>query len=347
MDVPKIKLTMLGAAGSGKTTLMYGMYAILASGLHGYHLYTVDPDDHIDLMEAWEQLYEHGRLPVPTSTDPVSYQMTFNYGLETLLHLDFVDFRGGAGTESGRKADAPEDIRMLRERLAESDSIYLVLDGRYVGEWLAEGCPAMQLAGPMKIQVLGRYITEQFQRRREAGLPSPSLVLVISKSDVLAEVSGLSGKEARDKMLQNMQNLVPFAYQPGVTALICPVQLGRFGLNPGLQVDHRKVQPTYVHKPLIFSLMHYLQEQMAVYEHGLSGLRSQHSAALRELDDLREGFMSIFRGGRIREKSNEIDWTRDQISDLQKDLGTARQRAGQLMDQLVGLPIIKDGKEFE
>ncbi|TYB45704.1 TRAFAC clade GTPase domain-containing protein [Actinomadura chibensis] len=347
MKIPEIKLTMLGATGSGKTTLMHGMYAMLASGVHGYHLFTQDPDDHLDLMEAWGTLLQHGELPPPTPEKPTSYEMVFNYGLEALLHLDFVDFRGGAGTESGRKAGAHEDIGMLRARLAESNSIYLVLDGRHVGDWVKNGCPPMQAVGPMSIAVIGRAILDLFQRSRDEGRPRPSLVVIITKSDVLAETSGLSRQDAMRMMIKNMRDLVPFAYYDGVTAMICPVQLGEFGLDAGTAVDRSKVKPIFVHKPLIFSLMHYLTEQIAFDQQNLEGLRAGQAQARKELEELNTGFRRHFRGDRIRRKSGEIDFADDEISGLRKDLGTAQQRAAQLMGELDRLPIIRDGEEVK
>lgn len=351
MRIPEIKLTMLGAPGSGKTTLMHGMYAMLASGVHGYHLFTQDPDDHIDLMQAWRNLYDVGELPDATSTEPKQYEMAFNHGLEPLLHLDFVDFRGGAGIESGRRADAPMDITMLKSRLEESSSIYLVLDGHHVGDWIRRGCPAVtQTAGPMEMGIFTRNIVALLQRCRGEGRPRPSLVVIITKCDVLEEVSGRPHRDAMRvlKEREHMEKLVPFAFYDGVTAMICPVQLGRFGANAGQTVDHTKVSPIYVHKPLVFSLTHYLTEQIAIDKGRLSELRDGHAAAQRELDELRRGFgAGFFRGGRISTKSDEIDFTEERMDSLQKELGTARERAEQLMGELDGLPIFRDGEEVK
>ncbi|MFC5750849.1 TRAFAC clade GTPase domain-containing protein [Actinomadura rugatobispora] len=344
MRTPEIKLTILGATGSGKTTLMLGMYAMLATGVHGYHLFTRDPDDHIDLTRRWDTLYTRGELPPPTDEVPTAYQMIFNHGLETMLHLDFVDFRGGAGTASTRDADTAADIPTLRERLAESNSIYLVLDGHHVGDWIREECAGMQVTGAMGLSIFTQTIMRLFQQFKEEGRARPSLVVIVTKCDVLEERSGMPRQDALRVMVKNLKKLVPFAYYPGVTAMICPVQLGRFGVEPGGTVKPGQVDPIFVHKPLIFSLMHYLTEQAAFDRRDLKEVESRRADARTELEQLRSGFgAGFFRGGEIRRKSGEIEFAAQRAADLQKELDTAQQRAAQLMGELDGLPIIKDG----
>src|SRR5216683_6066403 len=134
MSIPKITLTMLGASGSGKTLFLHGMYATLSAGIAGFFMYTRDPDDDLDMMDVWRMLCKKGELPPATPVDePNRYDFVFKRGFESLLGFDCVDFRGGV---TDGKAGSAADVDEIRKRLLETDSIYLVLDGGHVAEWI-------------------------------------------------------------------------------------------------------------------------------------------------------------------------------------------------------------------
>src|SRR5262245_58426977 len=101
MSIPEIKLTMLGVSGCGKTTLLHGMYAMLSAGVSGYLTYTHDPDVGNDLDAAWGALADRGVMPEPTSDQPAEYDFVFTNGIEPLVRINCVDFRGGAMTGRG------------------------------------------------------------------------------------------------------------------------------------------------------------------------------------------------------------------------------------------------------
>ncbi|MFD0635025.1 hypothetical protein ACFQ9X_29295 [Catenulispora yoronensis] len=63
MTVPQAKVTMLGTKGSGKTTYLLGMYAVLSAGVQGHTLVTTDLDDDEDMADAWYELCDNGRVP--------------------------------------------------------------------------------------------------------------------------------------------------------------------------------------------------------------------------------------------------------------------------------------------
>jgi hypothetical protein len=344
VDIPKITLTMLGVQHCGKTALLHGMYAVLSAGVRGYFLYTEDPDDDITLSEAWELLREEGQFPPPTDEVPIRYDFVFKYGLEPLMRVNFVDFRGGAMVARANAPDSPEDVAELRARLKESDSIYLVLDGNHVGEWIKQGCPSYA-GSKMKVAQLSRYINDAVTDRIQAGRPTPSVVVIISKADVLPEITGLSKGKAFDTALENLQNLVPVVFLEGVTAMLCPVQLGNFGVGAGDEVDPAAMDPRFLHKPLIFSLMHYLTEQIRFERHHLVEANAEKTAAEMELAQLRSGFMANwFRRSAIENAAARIDESMSRSESLSRSLSTAQERAEQLMRELEELPIIKDGE---
>lgn len=128
MTIPELTLTAIGTKFSGKSTFLLGMFDILSAGLHGYFMFTEDPDEGIDLQDTWDRLMDLGRLPDPT-TKTKCYRFVFNHGLTPLVTIDWMDYRGGALDDRG---DSSPDVVELRERLNRSDSIYLMLDG---GRW--------------------------------------------------------------------------------------------------------------------------------------------------------------------------------------------------------------------
>jgi hypothetical protein len=356
MSTPKITLTLLGATGSGKTAFLLGMYMTLHAGVHGYNMLTQDRDDHFDLREAWKLLRTQGELPPPNDVKPIQHHFVFNHEFDPLLHLDVLDFRGNAALERARTAGANADVSLLRDRLRTSDSIYIVLDGEQVGQWINRGCRPETTDWADDINYFSSFVGEAVQTQRKAGRPGVSLVVLITKADRLPAITGLKKADAALRAADNMENLVKPAFYPGVSALICPVQIGDLGPTPSQlavgtahRVDPSKVDPRFLHMPVVFSLMHYLTEQVVLDTVRLGDTEARGSAAQAEAEQLRDaflGFGSLFNSTRIKEATDRIDASKTSAESIKSALASARERAGQLMAELAGLPIIKDGKRL-
>ncbi|CAM5325637.1 hypothetical protein [Streptomyces avidinii] len=348
MSDHRITLTMLGAPGSGKTTYLHGMYATLSMGLRGYFMYATDPDTDLDLAEAWEKLCADGRLPAPNNEDPIDYEFVLRHGVTSLVDFDCQDFRGGAATERGGDG-APADIPALAERLERSDSIFLVLDGQHVGRWVADDTPAHlnPAADPMKIARFSRAISNLCDRRRQRGEPSPSIVVLVTKADLLGAISGLPTHEALEKTARNLSKLVKVIDAEGVTAMLCPVQLGSFGGASPVTVDPALVDPQNLHHPMIFALLHYLDE--GIVRHGEEHVRAverQLDEQGQELAGLRSGgrIRNYFKKGEINRMDAEIAAGRELHGEAQARVTAARVRAEQLVEELRYMPIYRSGK---
>ncbi|KJY20869.1 MULTISPECIES: hypothetical protein [Streptomyces] len=348
MSDHRITMTMLGATGSGKTTYLHGMYATLSMGLRGYFMYATDPDTDLDLAEAWEALCADGRLPAPNNEDPIDYEFVLRHGVTSLVDFDCQDFRGGAATQRGGDG-APADIAALTERLERSDSIFLVLDGQHVGRWVADDTPAHlnPAADPMKIARFSRAISNVCDRRRQRGEPSPSIVVLVTKADLLGEISGLPTHEALEKTARNLSKLVKVIDSEGVTAMLCPVQLGSFGEASPATVDPTLVDPQNLHHPMIFALLHYLDE--GIVRHGEEHVRAvgrQLDEQAQELAGLRSGGMirNYFKRNEISRKDAEIAAGRELHGEAQARVAAARVRAEQLVEELRNMPVYRSGK---
>lgn len=335
-------MTMLGTTRSGKSTYLLGMYAILSAGLNNYFVRTEDPDQDLDLSDAWDLLCDNGELPPPTTSgDYRNYGFVFSHQLTSLISIDCADYRGGALAD---RAENNEDVGLLHQRLEASDSIYLVLDGERIGDWLAGDLSDHDVQRKLKIARMTQHVQRAVEARQARGLPAPSIVLLITKADVVKEKNGSLGPALR-RAAENLERLVPVAYQQGVTALICPVQLGRFGSGNHEQIDTALIDPVGVHRPLIFTLMHFLTEGIEAHQDELRELKAQRDAATAEALRLRTGFMNgLFRRGAIRRNEDdardyEADWNR-----VGRDLGARGDRIAQLAAELKGQYIVVDGK---
>src|SRR5271155_5773064 len=109
---------MLGTPASGKTTFLLGMYMTLHAGVHGYTMITTERNRHLDLRDEWQAFKNQGVLPSLTGTDPIQYDFIFRQRLNSLMHLDVLDFRGRAIRSQANSAAT--DAARIRERLPTS-----------------------------------------------------------------------------------------------------------------------------------------------------------------------------------------------------------------------------------
>ncbi|WFE29290.1 hypothetical protein O7623_08910 [Solwaraspora sp. WMMD791] len=351
MDTPTITLTLLGASGSGKTLFLHGMYATLSAGVAGYFVYTRDPDDDVDLMDVWDRLNDKGTLPPPTDMDgQKSYEFVFTHGIDPLLHIDCVDFRGGA--TDGKSGDA-DDSQAIHDRLLVSDSIYLVLDGEHLANWVLAirdlddvgASRPNRSRDPMKVAGLSRLIYTAVKARQEQGKLPPSLVLLITKSDLIEPITGMSRGTALSIAARHMKALVPIAYSDGMTSLVCPVQIGRLGTELHGTVDPDALDPVGLHRPFVFSLWYYLVEQIQNNRTALSYLREQRSDARQTVDELRSRLGgTLLHRGKIRAGERTVGTRDQQIQEVERELAALQSLADKLIAELGRLPIVTDGR---
>lgn len=345
-----ITLTMLGASQSGKTMFLHGMYATMSAGFAGYFLYTKDPDDDLDLMDAWELLCEEGAVPeVGTENSEKRFELVLKRGLDSLMEIDLVDFRGAAAYDRTEVQDASA----IQARLRRSDSIYLVLDGAHLAQWVLDvrDLPStaqlvtnrandrLKLARPI------RLINNVAAQRRDANEPLPSLIILITKRDLLPELTGMSEQAALRIVSSRLSWLVPIVEEKGMHAALCPVQIGRFGNKPGQDVDSSAIDPVGLHYPFLFSLWYYLNVQLDDQRQELTDLRQQRQRTAGALDTLRRSFAApLFFGNRIRATERRERALGEQIGEADDELRGRQAQAQALLTSLRReVPVILDG----
>ncbi|GAA1235902.1 hypothetical protein GCM10009665_27670 [Kitasatospora nipponensis] len=347
MAVPTITMTMLGASGSGKTAYLHGMYNRLSSGVQGYYLYTIDPDQDLDLADHWSLLRRNGTMPKATSEEPRRYDFIFRRGMRDLVEIDCTDFRGNAALD--RRGSAA-DVHLLEQRLAASDSIVLVLDSEHVAQWVRAGTPGSldRDDDPMEIARFSRAISGVFTARKREGGPSPAIVVLLTKVDLLSGLTGMTAAEALVAVAKNLGKLVPALADDqaeGVTVALCPVQLGNFGAARLERVDSRAINPKNLHLPIVFSLRHYLTEGIARNQEAIRELTAGLDSSRSELAALSRGFMGgFFQGARKTAAQLEIERLLTQGTVTNAMLQQAQEKCRELDRELRGIAIYRDGR---
>lgn len=335
-----ITATILGATGSGKSTYLLGMYAKLSQGFHQYFLLTRDPDVDLDLADAWDLLSDTGELPPPTAENQdQNYRFVLKHGVDPLIEIDWMDYRGGAI----RDRNSAQDTQRLRARLDVSDSVYIVLDGGNVAEWLTTDNDSKASRG-MEVRRISTMIQNAVDARRARELPAPALVVLLTKIDLVRQAHGALGPVLAE-VVKRLDVLLPVAFSPGVTALVCPVQLGDFGPGRHENVDPRSIKPIGLHRPMIFSFMHHLTVGVEAHDEELNRIRAARGEVDAELNRLRGGFLKgFFKQGEIAAAQRLAEDLDDQRDGSRQDQLGKGDRIEQLSKELEGHPVIRDGK---
>jgi hypothetical protein len=337
-DYPSLTITALGNKGSGKTTFLLGMYADLSGGRKGYFLNASDPDVDLALAGKWEKLLDDGVLPPPNPADNIPYSFVFLDGMRPLLAVDWLDYRGGALEDA--TGAASNDVMGLHERLNRSDSIYLVVDGGY----LVEPVRATTKMGIMRSAGLRRMtslLQNAVQARRSAGELPPSIVVLITKADLIPP----DRSEVLDALVSDVQELLSVAFSDGLSTLICPVMLGHFGLNPPATVRTADIDPQDLHLPIIFSLGEYMHELSIVAGGAANASAHQARDLTDQLGALRAGAGRWLRRSAITELDRRRAESAAEVAGLEAVQQVAAQRAAALFDELGTLPLFRNGIE--
>ena len=342
MTTPNLTLTMLGTTSSGKTTFLLGMYDILSAGLHGYFTFTEDPDQAVDLRDAWDLLTDEGELPPPNATDNSKhYRFVFSHGFTPLVTIDWMDYRGGALDD---RRDSGSDVLELRARLERSDSIYLVLDGGSLASWLDDPVKRTVVQKKLKVQAMSSQVLQAVTNRKQNGLPLPSSAVLITKVDLLRGADRSVG-QALATVVHGLPELLPVVWVHVFTALICPVKAGeelRRELNRHRKnLDHRPGWSAPADDLLADALPFRGTRRVAAQ---LATATASHSEAERQIATLSQGYKVRFRGHRVAQWQGVADLYWQAIADEQHRYRSDQDLVAQLSQELAGQPVIRNGK---
>ncbi|WP_436531849.1 hypothetical protein [Actinoplanes sp. HUAS TT8] len=253
MTVPTITITMVGGQHSGKTVFLHALYAMLSAGVDELALLTVDPDQDTLMMRAWLGMKERGIRLTATDGEQRKYRFWLTDGFDTIADLDIVDFRGSAMI-----AASGPDAPVFRERLVGSDCIVMVLNGEHLRAHLA-GSPGSYSE---ELRQIGTNVRRALRDRHDAGRPDPSLIVMITKADLLHGLGGATLRETMTRIEQELPDLVTVIGVPGATVLVCPVTVGDIGEREDT-FTAADVRPRHMERPLIYALVRLLEAEIA------------------------------------------------------------------------------------
>jgi len=241
-----MRVAMLGAGSSGKTTYMAAMYESMAKGHKGFFLHTKDPIYGAELLAAAKRIKSR-KYPPPSAHRSI-YDFTLGTKLQPRL-FDFTwnDYRGGAISEQATSADT----EAVHRDLLLADAIVVFADSDYFAH---DPDPSR----------LARRLTAALQHAlAEKRRPIP-LVLAYTKTDLLGR------KDSWDKVTRPLAALHDtVAGMPDGRGIVVRITCGRWNKN--------------VHLPVLWCLSHLVVDQIedlrAAHEREKREARSARSKA--------------------------------------------------------------------
>jgi hypothetical protein len=343
--IPRIGVFLAGTEGSGKTSYRVGMYATLVGGLvTGCSLHSSDRRKGLEMLNTWDEFASSGKLITPTAVGLAeTYPFTFRFGLEPWLDFEIMDYRGSVFDDPN---DEDGDVAAMLRHLGNSSSIYLTLDGSYLAEPVT-GANRAEVARGLKLNQLTDPLDRAIARARVEIRPMPSVVFLLTKSDKLRSRFASGNPTQREwlDLINDLKQLLPLAFSPGISALVCPVRIGM------IDEDHDpsgwstgQADPKNLHLPIAFTLLYHLQVEHADVSARLSPLKKQLETATarkRELELRFFKFKSV--QNELQRLSRSISELEGPIADASEEVSILDSRTADLRGLLTRVPILQDG----
>jgi hypothetical protein len=333
---------MLGGTGSGKTTYLIGMYAHLSAGLENFFLHAVNHDVDIELSSAWSAMIEDGLLPQANTEEGgiQTYDFIFRYGLDPLLTLNWIDYRGGALRDRSEK----QDVSSLLSRLSQSDSVYITLDGALLADVLTTDRGADR-----RLQdAVGRYarlISEISDKRREEDLIPPSIVVLVTKGDLLRPLLPGNAQERRQQVREWMVDLLKQCFRDDWDTAVCIVSIGSIGRPSSSRVDPNTIDPASIHKPMVFSLYSYYRRAAVAFRHEVNRVQEAGTDRLKQRDEIRGRTVRRLLGAtELKKLETELGELNRYYDLLQRLVSECQYRSDILADELIDTPMHINGR---
>lgn len=241
----KIKITMLGGTGSGKTCYMLGMYAGMQMSMHGFSLSTTDQDIGVALDAKWEKItHNTGEDRWPRkSFESENYAFNLNYAFNPIIGFEWLDYRGNAMSD---KSTDDDDVEELRKQILESSCLFLCVSGEYLSEKVNKRNFA-NLLDKTKVNRMGRYISYLSENLPNKNREQFPIVILITKCDYCIDI------RSKEELIEDIKKLFTplFVKKSGWLLMICPVSLGE---DLAQDKDRGVIAPKFLHLPVIFAL---------------------------------------------------------------------------------------------
>lgn len=328
-----INLMMVGSGGTGKTTYLLAMYAVMSNAVKGYTFSAQSMDDDLLLAHLWEELLEQGKWPPPTEQSR-SWAFDFNRALKKIKGFNWFDYRGGLLHEP-ELAD-PAAKKQFYEKIKESDCVMLCVGGDKLAQYVDKKIP------PKGLREFN-YLMTHFHKERQATVP---VAVVITKAD---QCRGDRLERGFDKLREQLLSSL-FVEGAGWLVMFCPVSLGM-----RLQSGERppclgRIRPHNVHLPVTFAVYFQLEAELRAAARRLVELAGEQDDVQKKVDDLDGRFWSsIFRQEEIASGRERLEALQQVTHLTQEEARQLEQDMHSIRDELIGAKtqIYFDGRRMQ
>jgi hypothetical protein len=284
LPLPTFKVTMLGDSGAGKTMFMAAMYARLRATPRGVSIKAVDDAVDLELDKVMRSFYEFKTWPPASDFDQKTYDFELRLRERPIARIDWVDYRGGAVTES----DDEKGGSLLAQRLRASQAILWMVDMSKLGNGRVEGVRQQILTRVARMAHMCRQAVENHDEPR-------AWIFVRTKADEVREPnSSPNWERACDDLIRHLGETVQIALAGHYSrAAALPVSAsGR--LSPQGDESPLDDNPFFVEWPLILSLAFLLDvEFMKLKQQRGQALGDYQSARTGRLEDFVRSFLNL------------------------------------------------------
>ena len=324
MKLEDIKITMLGTTGSGKTSYLLGMYAIMQTGIQGFTLSAKDMDLDLELTERWEKLISvtgEDRWPIPNAATMEHYSFNFNYGFHPLIGFEWLDYRGLALSDRSTE----QDVKDLVEYLSQSQCLFLCLSGEHLIEPITAST-VREIKSDRMNQFIQQYISQTKQPTNQNPFP---VAIVISKYD-------LCHHRDREAIIADVQKLFQALFTPntGWLTMICPVSLGKELCH---DLANGEIVPVNVHLPVVFAVYARLRA------YGIQ-LKAQRDRVNSSIDAIKQAnlLMQLLKNKELDEYLAELATCTTEIATVEENMKLLSQELQQVSLYFSGSEVTAD-----
>ncbi|WP_433043095.1 hypothetical protein [Dactylosporangium sp. CS-033363] len=337
---PTLSVAMLGTTSCGKSSYLLGMYATLAAGLmNGFFLYCRERKLDLRLLAEWEDLCSSGTFPPPTREDGAQqYPFVLNAGIDPWLNFDMLDYRGGALLTTD---DDNPDVVPMRAQLRAADTVYAVVSCEHLTQRItAENLERTHRS--TKIAAISTQLQREIRERRAEGKALPSIVVLLTKADLLRpRFQGHAEDVLFKELVEDVRLLFPLAFQRGISAMICPVRLGYFGSPDAQKVDAPSVAPNNLMHPIAYTLLCRLGPAVVETRRAIAEAEKALTQAERDEQQYRNRVFSS--SAKIEAHAKATRQAKAALAALREQLEVDTHRSALLGEQIGHLPLIQDG----
>jgi hypothetical protein len=259
--VPRMRISMLGAPGSGKSSYLAVMYDNIVLGKYHY-TFKADTDVRLRVNGEISALRRGNPLEPTDEASPKEHHYTLGAlrdgNFTVLVEIELTDFRGGAILYPGA---ANTDSARLFKQLPESESIFVVLDSAH---FVAPVTPARyeEIAEATDANHIAALIGGALVDRRQADRSLPSVAVLLAKSDILNQPEHRLRRDPRE-VQQDVRELLPAAFGLGQKSGFFQVSIGAFTTEDGTS-RLTAIEPDGVAAPVFFAVASFLADHQLV-----------------------------------------------------------------------------------